>query len=191
MELFSWRRVRWGLLLLLLMAGLFLMAFFVARAAFPFPYRDIIYSSAADHDLSPYLVAALIREESRFRGGAISGKGARGLMQLMPSTAEWVADQMGMDYEGMDIHDPETNVALGTWYFSHLMDRFQSVPPAVAAYNGGMARVSTWMDQGIWTGSLEDLHRIPAEETRVFVRRVVNSYSVYRWLYGGITRERE
>ena len=189
--MFSWRRIRWGLLLVLVIAGMFFMALLVSRVAFPFQYRDIIYRSAAEHDLSPYLVAALIREESRFRAGAISGKGARGLMQLMPSTAEWVADQMGMDYEGVDLHDPETNVALGTWYFSHLMGRFQSVPPAVAAYNGGMARVSTWMDQGIWTGGLEDVDSIPTEETRVFVRRVINSYRVYSVLYGGITRERE
>ncbi len=187
----SRRWVRGGLILVLLMAGLLLAAFFLVRVAFPFPYRDIICRTAADHDLSPHLVAALIREESRFRTGAVSERGARGLMQLMPVTAEWVAGEMGMDFGRIDIHDPETNVALGTWYLAHLVDRFHSVPLAVAAYNGGMDRVSRWMQQGIWTGCLDDLDRIPTEETRVFVRKVLTSYGVYRQLYRKVTVERE
>lgn len=175
------------MLLGLVVMGMFLLALFVTRVAFPLRHLDAICTAAADHGVSPHLVAAVVREESRFRTEAVSPRGARGLMQLMPDTAEWVASEMGLDFVLEDLHDPAINVDMGTWYLSHLLDRFDSVPLAVAAYNGGMARVSGWIRDGIWSGCPEEVDRIPAEETREFVRRVLNSHRVYRWLYGGIT----
>ncbi len=157
----------------------------VTRMLYPLAYGDIIVASAVAHGLDPFLVTAVIREESRFREDAVSSKGARGLMQLMPETGQWVALKMGM--EGFDedhLHDPKTNIMMGCWYLSHLLESFDdSVPLAVAAYNRGATRVRTWLAEGIWSGSPSELGDVPTEETRIFVERVLRSRRMYRWLY--------
>ncbi len=182
---------KWFLLAALtsLLGGVFLGGWLTARV-FPFEHRDIIHREAAAHDLDPYLVAAVIREESRFRPEALSSKGAVGLMQLMPKTARWVADETGMsDFSEVNLYEPTINVSLGCWYLRHLLDCFDnSVPQALAAYNGGRGRVQRWLHEGTWSGSPDDIPDIPAEETRKFVRRVLFSHRLYREIYGRIDR---
>ncbi len=170
------------MLIALGLATVGLMALFLVRQlVYPMPYREVIVECAARHDVDPDLVAAVIREESRFRPRAVSPRGARGLMQLMPPTAEWVAHEHGYpDEKDLDLFDPEVNVDLGTGYLAHLLKHFDgSIPLAVAAYNRGMTRVTSWVEDGVWCGSSHKVHRIPTEETRVYVRRVLRSYAVY------------
>jgi len=165
--------------------SIFLGIFLTRQLIYPLPYRNVITTFAQEQGLDSLLVAAVIREESRFRPHVVSDKGARGLMQLMPSTADWIAKREGLnETESMNLFDPETNIQLGSLYLSYLLDYFDdNIAMSVAAYNGGLSRVQSWKDSGIWTGSVAEIDNIPTRETRVFVRRVLRSYRFYRLLY--------
>ncbi len=173
-------------LLSALSTGFLALAFFFAvlRLLYPVHYRETIFPLARQAGLDPYLVLALVRQESRFDPRALSLSGARGLMQLMPATADWVARKMG--YQALqpeDLYRPGINLALGIWYLAYLRERFGSVIPALAAYNAGEERVRTWMREGRWDGSYARIHALPYEETRRFLRSVLRDWRVYRLLY--------
>jgi len=119
------------------------------------PYGELIYRAAERHGLNPSLVAAVVRAESAFRADAVSVKGARGLMQLMPATAR----RFGLG-EG-EVHDPERNVEAGTRYLRLLADRFEGrLPLLLAAYNAGEGTVDRY--RGV----------PPYRETRDYLRRI-------------------
>lgn len=138
---------------------------------YPYPYRGLIEAHARRHGLDPLLVAAVVREESGFNPQATSPVGAIGLMQLMPKTAHWLANRQ--DWPIQDLHDPETNIRLGTAYLRYLLDRTGKLDRALAAYNGGEGNVARWGADEI---------RFP--ETKAFVERSLRSYSRYTALYG-------
>jgi len=130
-------------------------------------------------------VAAVIRVESSFRSHVTSPKGARGLMQILPSTGAWIADQMGIaDFHEDRLFEPELNVKMGTWYLQHLNEQFQrDLAVTLAAYNGGRGNVKNWLQQGIWSGERADVAQIPFPETRHYVWRVLRTYAIYAELY--------
>jgi soluble lytic murein transglycosylase len=98
--------------------------------------------------LEPEMILAIIHTESRFRANAVSHKGAVGLMQLLPSTAEAVAREIDLEWTGEHLlRDPEVNIELGTYYLSKLRDRFNSLESAVMAYNEGPTRLQRLQDQ--------------------------------------------
>ncbi len=179
------RRLRIAAAVALLLVLLGIVAFVGMREVYPVRYHRDLLAAAREHGLEPALVAAVVREESRFRPGAISPKGAVGLMQLMPSTAQWVAQAREMeDFDLTQLPDPATNLRMGCWYLSHLIDVFGgSEIMAIAAYNGGVSRVSGWLQTGAWAGTIDDLEMIPTAETREFLRRVEASRRIYRMLY--------
>lgn len=157
------------------------------RPFYPLPYRDIIIEQAADNQLDPALVAAVIKVESNFRPEAVSRRGARGLMQLMPRTAEYVVERMG-DAPAADLEqrlfEPDFNIRLGTWYLAHLLRRYQQdMGKALAAYNAGPTKVDSWLAEGIWDGTLENLKQIPYGETRDYLDRVRQAWGQYSRLY--------
>ncbi|MCG0239878.1 MAG: lytic transglycosylase domain-containing protein [Firmicutes bacterium] len=174
--------LRLAALLVVVGAGLWLLGLF----AYPFPYRDEVFQAAARYGVSPYLVAAVIRQESHWQPGVVSRQGARGLMQVMPETGRWAATQMGLGPLDPDrLFDPAVNIEVGTWYLGFLMQKFDgNWAAALAAYNGGSRHVEEWLRQGRWTGGADRLHEIPFPETRTFVRRVLRDYRRYRLLYG-------
>ncbi|MCG0277762.1 MAG: lytic transglycosylase domain-containing protein [Thermanaeromonas sp.] len=177
----NYRRIL--VVLLLFVAGV-LMVKPLARLFYPMPYREKIFFYARQNGLDPLLVLALIRTESKFYPLAVSATGARGLMQLMPETAEWVAGKMGLQFNVERLFEPDYNLRLGTWYLAHILREFKgNLPATLAAYNAGSEKVKEWLDGGVWSGSTADLHRVPFPETREFVRQVLRNYSVYRWLY--------
>ena len=100
------------------------------------------------YKLDPYLILAVIKVESEFSPAAVSNQGAIGLMQVMPGTGRYVADELGIDYEGKSaLYDPFINVKLGIHYLSFLNDRFENTEEALAAYNYGpakIAKIRTW-----------------------------------------------
>ncbi|MBF0220099.1 MAG: transglycosylase SLT domain-containing protein [Gammaproteobacteria bacterium] len=148
---------------------------------FPLLYRDIIHSEASRNQLPLTWVYAVIRQESVFMHDAVSPAGARGLMQLMPATAESMAKELKRSYQQEKLFEPAFNIALGTRYLQKVAGQLDNNPVlATAAYNAGPHRVKKWlpangqMDADIWAET------IPFKETREYVRRVL-SYSI---LYG-------
>lgn len=190
------RRRRWafaGILLVLL--GAFGAAWYqvhqampawYARMWYPLDYEGTIATESRRNGLDPALVAAVIYTESGFIPDSRSGQGAVGLMQMLPSTAEFVASRPDRPSPPpSDLADPDTNIAYGTRYLRYLIDRHDSVPLALAAYNGGESNVARWLAEARARGvDLRVPEDIPFPETRGFVRRVLDAQPIYARTYG-------
>ncbi len=141
------------------------------RILYPLDYRDEIRAQSAVYRLDPALVAAVIRNESRFDPDALSSAGAVGLMQIMPDTGAWIASLQGIQTASLlRLEDPATNIALGAWYLRHLLDRFIDLDTALMAYNAGPTHAERW------NGQLDQAF----PETQAYVRRIRASLPVYR-----------
>ncbi|MBX5464688.1 MAG: lytic transglycosylase domain-containing protein [Clostridia bacterium] len=152
---------------------------------YPWPYRSEVESAARAEGVSPYLVAAVIRAESGFRPQSVSHRGAVGLMQVMPETGLWAAEQMGLGaITPAQLEEPGLSIRIGTWYLAQLEREFGSVPAALAAYNAGRSNVERWLRQGVWDGTAEEAARIPFPETRRFVEKVLRDAAWYQRIYG-------
>lgn len=151
---------------------------------FPLKYGGYIVQYADEYGLDKNLVAGLIRAESGFDNAAHSGR-ARGLMQMTDATADWVAEQLGIDYDYDMAEDPETNIKMGCYYLSHLIEKYENTDTALAAYNAGMGNVTKWLADKACSKDGKTLDEIPYKETRNYVRRVKIFTGIYRRLYGG------
>jgi soluble lytic murein transglycosylase len=152
---------------------------------YPWPYRPEITQVAKRLDVDPYLLAALVRVESGFKANAMSAAGARGLMQVMPDTAAWTANQIGIpDYHESQLYQPGVNLLIGSWYLAHLFKDFHgNQVTGLAAYNAGRGNVQTWLENGLWKGTMADSDRIPFPETQMYLRAVMRDYEIYKYLY--------
>jgi len=153
---------------------------------YPLPHQEVVYSMASQYDVDPFLVFAIIRAESKYQTWAESPAGAKGLMQIMPETAAWIAAQMKLqDFQAEDLYDPKLNIRMGCWYLSDLQEEFDdSLPLTVAAYNAGRGTVNEWMQSDRWEGSTGELEDIPFPETRLYVKSVLDNYRTYQAIYG-------
>ncbi|MCO1603581.1 lytic transglycosylase domain-containing protein [Desulfosporosinus nitroreducens] len=155
------------------------------KIIYPYPHRTVVEKYAAQYGVDPLFVLAVIREESKFLPQSESHKGAKGLMQLMPSTAQSIAESIGdKAYSEEYLLDPEKNIQYGTWYLASLQKLFSNNRPLViAAYNGGRGRVQEWIKSGQIDPENIRLEDIPFKETRDYVDRVLKSYQKYIKLY--------
>lgn len=156
------------------------------RWMYPLKYEEEIRNSAKQYGVSPYLVMGVIRVETKFSPEAVSHKTAQGLMQLTPQTVDEVIGSGNFSNSTRDqIAIPAMNIQMGTWYLSHLLERFQgNEPVAVAAYNAGPNRVDGWLKNKVWDGTLQNADDIPYPETRKYVQKVMAYYSKYKSIYG-------
>ena len=151
---------------------------------YPYDYRSYIETSAARHHTDPYLVAALIKHESKFQPEAQSEGGAVGLMQLMPQTGAWIARQLGEPFTEDYLYDPALNIRYGVWYLAELEREFGGNDIlALAAYNAGRGNVREWMERWHWNNAFSEIEAIPYPETRLYVRRVLEDREQYKRLY--------
>jgi len=155
----------------------------ILQEVFPLGYPDVISTAGERHGVDWALIAAIIHVESGFSPGVVSKKGAVGLMQIMPDTADWIGARLGERVSREDLFDPQVNIHLGTYYLRYLLDRFASEQAALAAYNGGPANVTRWLEEGIWDGSYENAQSIPFAETRSYVRKVSMMRRLYKFMY--------
>ncbi len=157
----------------------------ILRAVYPIHFKEDIYYYSQEYKVDPLLTAAVIRVESKFDERAQSKKGAVGLMQIMPATGAWVAEQIGMNnYEPELLYDPRINIQIGTWYLSSLQREFpDNINLVIASYNGGRGRVKDWLQKGTWDGREETIHQIPYPETENFVKKVLFTYERYNTIY--------
>jgi soluble lytic murein transglycosylase len=156
------------------------------QGLFPRPYWDSLRRNADENGLDPYLVSALIRQESEFNPSAVSHSNALGLMQLLPSTGKGEAKQLGLKGFNTDsLFDPNINIELGTRYFRKMVDHFNGqVEYALAAYNAGDNRVEDWRSSGNYRDIDEFVESIPFTETREYVQAIVRNAEVYKRVYG-------
>lgn len=152
---------------------------------YPLPHRDIVFAMADEYNVDPYLVFAIIRAESKFQNTAESPVGAKGLMQIMPETAQWIAKQLNVDsFKDDDLHKPEVNIRFGCWYIRDLNNEFEgNIPLQVAAYNAGRGKVTQWIQEGKWDGDPKNIEGIPFPETKQYVKNVLGNYKAYKAIY--------
>ena len=153
---------------------------------YPWPFRHAFLAASGKTGISPYLLAAVARSESRFDPQAQSRRGAVGLMQLLPSTAAYLTHRTRRA-AAAELQDPDFSIDIGAEYLGMLVQEFGAMTPAIAAYNSGDATVRSWIAKGSWRPGLP-LQRIPYPETRMFVRRVLTDARWYGYLYPGLVR---
>jgi len=146
---------------------------------YPLEYKEEIAQYSRVYELDPYLVCAMIKAESSFRPAAVSPDGAVGLMQVLPSTGEWVAGKLGLEnYSEEILTDPSVNIRIGCWYLHYLDGLFDgNTDHMIAAYNAGQNNVLKWIDED------PDLENIPFPETENYLDKVNAYYEIYKGLY--------
>lgn len=168
------------LVLALILAGGY--AYLLVR--YPLEYEDMIRTYAAEFDLEPAFVAAVIWAESSFRAEIQSGAGAVGLMQIMPETGAWIAGKLELaEFSRQQLTDPSINIRMGCWYLAYLERRFDGhTLSMLAGYNAGPKNVEKWQAQ-LPEGSVLQAEDIPFAETQQYVQRVERVQKIYERLY--------
>ncbi|MCD1258954.1 lytic transglycosylase domain-containing protein [Paenibacillus athensensis] len=184
MHFFRKKRI-FALLLLVFVLILFMNSTFIGRKLYPIYYKQEIRQNATKYQIDPFLIAAIIRVETNYQYHLESKKGAIGIMQLMPDTAQWIVETANLGtYTHDDLHRVEVNIGLGAWYLNWLFNHYDgNMLYAIAAYNAGQGNVNKWKQSDTWDGTIEQVAQIPFGETRHYVQRVLYYYEKYRELY--------
>jgi len=186
------QRQRYALLAGICVVAMAFLVYFITQIEpvqkkylYPYPYQDLVQQYAAKEHIESALVASVIMNESKFKNTVHSHRGAIGLMQLMPETAEWIAGQIDDTSFSVDkLHEPETNIRYGVWYLASLEREFNGNEVlALAAYNAGRGNVHEWMDACGWTMEFCHIEEIPYQETRAYVASVLRNKVKYEQLY--------
>ena len=149
---------------------------------FPFPYQDSILSKSEQVNLNPLATISVMRKESTFDPEIDSPVGALGLMQVLPPTADWIAQQTEMT--NYDLTKPEDNIRMGTWYLTHNHQRYEGNSLyAIASYNAGTGNVNQWLNRFDREDPDQFVEQIPFKETKDYVEGVFGNYWNYLRLY--------
>ena len=154
-------------------------AFFGVKSGYPRPYREEVEASG----LEPFLVYSLMKAESGFRECVVSSAGAVGIMQLKPSTAEFICGKEGLAFEPSRLKEGKYNVTVGCLYLKYLLERFEVRETALAAYNAGEGTVGKWLGDSACSDDGKTLKRIPYPETASYVKKIRKFMKIYEFFY--------
>lgn len=173
------------LLVLLLLLYIGIQSPLVKRKIYPLKYKESIIKYSTQYNLDPHLVMAVIWVESKYEPKATSRKDARGLMQIIPPTGQWIAKEIGLETYSDDLlYEPDINIRMGCWYLSYLLKVFEEdIELALAAYNGGMGNVRKWLNDSRYSKDGLKLDFIPFKETSQYINKVAKAYEQYKKLY--------
>ena len=146
-------------------------------------YSEYVKKYAKEYDVDKYLIFAIIKAESNFDQDAVSHREAKGLMQLMYSTAEDIAKKVNVDLTEENVLEPDININLGTKYISMLIQKYGNINLALAAYNAGSGNVDGWIEKGTLKEDGSDIENVPFTETNNYVRKILRDYEIYKKLY--------
>jgi len=156
---------------------------FLLEQLYPIKYSEYVELYAKEYKVDKELIYAIIKAESNFEAQAKSTKSACGLMQLMQPTAEEVARKINVIIDENTILEPKVNINLGTKYISILIEKYENISLALAAYNAGSGNVDKWIADGILKINGSDIENIPYKETNNYVRKILRDYKIYQELY--------
>ena len=153
------------------------------RASHPRSFSEYVEKYSKEYGVPEYIIYAVMKTESEFEIGAHSSDGAVGLMQIMPSTFEWMAELLDETKDPAVLYDPETNIKYGTYYLSYLYGKYSRWQSVFAAYNAGPTAVDGWLTDGRYSKDGVTLDKIPYDETRGYVSTVEKAAELYQRLY--------
>lgn len=159
----------------------------ILEIVYPIKYNNFVELYAKEYKVDEYLVYALIKAESNFNPEAVSGKEAKGLMQLVGTTAYDVTKKIGLNLTEEEVEkkllNVDFNINLGTKYLSMLLEKYGNIELALTAYNAGIGTVDKWIEDGIIKDDGSDIEKIPYKETNQYVRKILRDYKIYQDLY--------
>ncbi len=165
--------------ILLGIAGYFGYALYLDYA-YPLKYEEYVERYSKEYNVDKYFVYAVIRTESGFDKDAVSDVGARGLMQIMEETFDWVKFRMGDDDTVYyDMFNAEENIRYGSWLLAYLYDEFGSVEVAAAAYHAGRGNVNNWLQDERYSSDGVHLDKIPIGDTAHYVSKITKAMDIY------------
>ena len=161
------------------------------ESLYPLYYEDLIGERALEYEIDPLLVLAMIREESRFNAWNESVAGARGLMQIIFSTGEWIAQKINLEeFNDEMLFNSEINIDLGCWYINYLKERFSNdLILIISGYNAGPGTTSKWLEQYDRSDLDNFVENVPYSETREHIKKVMKSYQMYKRLVQVLSKE--
>lgn len=173
------------LIICIIIYNIFDVGSIILRKLYPKKYEDYVQKYSRENNIEALLVYSIIKAESNFKDTAESSSGAKGLMQIMDSTAEEIQSKLdNNDEQKIDLFEPEINIKYGTMYFSYLLEHYnQNQAIALAAYNAGMGNVDKWIQDGVISSDGRDIEKIPYKETNMYVRKIINNYKIYKKIY--------
>lgn len=154
-------------------------------AVYPLQFTAEVTAASKEFGVEPSLIYAIIHTESSFRPQATSSADAKGLMQLTDSTLQWALSRAGEKgkYTAEDLYDPQVNIHYGVYVLTLLGEQFDNTETILAAYNAGIGRVSEWLKNPDYSADGTHLDEIPYQETKDYVKRVLNARKQYQQLY--------
>ena len=156
----------------------------ILKSLYPMGYDEFVEVYAKENNLSPFFVYAVIKCESDFNKDAVSYADARGLMQLLPSSFDWLMIKTGEDLPEDMLFDPETSIKYGCYLYGMFAEEFGSEAVAVAAYHAGPGNVRKWLKDEQYSKDGKTLYEIPFGNTKAYVERVMKVKQLYEKLYG-------
>ncbi len=163
----------------------FLLYQVILPKVLPLDYQEIVGQYAKEYELEEALIYAVIFSESGFRESVVSHAGAVGLMQVTPTTGDWIKGHLNIEKE-IDLTDPKTNIALGCWYLKWLYEKFDhNWATALAGYNAGQGNVEKWLADEQYSLDGSSLSNIPFPETAQYVEKVLFMQKIYEFFYDG------
>lgn len=147
---------------------------------YPIKYIEHIETYSQKYNIDKSLVASVINVESGFDANAISSKGAKGLMQITDGTAIWLCEKIKQEYSSEKIFEPEFNIQLGCYYISYLLEKFDCLDSALAAYNAGEGTVRGWLENNDYSKDGIKVDYVPYKETREYLQKVHKNLENYQ-----------
>lgn len=164
-------------------AGFFGYRYYIYNA-YPLEYQDYVERYAKENNIDKYLVYAVIKTESGFKPDAVSNVGARGLMQIMEDTFDWIKFKSGdEDTVYYDMYDAENNIRYGCYLLGYLMEEFGNVEAVAAAYHAGRGSVNEWLSDKEYSADGVHLDKIPISDTAHYVDKIKKAMNMYVKLY--------
>lgn len=165
-----------GLIVFLLIMIAVLFYFF---KPYPIKFKNEIMYASEKYDIQPALIASIINAESKFNSNCTSSKGAVGLMQIMPTTASWLASLMSISFSKIQLYDPFYNVNMGSFYLSYLFKKFNDINTVLASYNAGEGNVRLWLLNSKYSTNGEVLTTTPFSQTNSYIEKVNDGLVYY------------
>lgn len=154
---------------------LFLFSTAIYFVCVPKKYRNYVVEYSDEFGLEKELVYSIIKVESDYKKDAVSKSGALGLMQILPSTARWIAKELGEEYSKENMFDPKVNIRFGCFYLRYLFNKFEKQEIVICAYNAGEGKVFDWVENGAL-----NRNKIDYEETKNYLVKVEKYYNIYK-----------